>query len=71
MRRAAPLPLVACIDNVHTGCHSGRMKKRADATYTFRLPADLLAAVKKKADEREENVSDVIRAALKRYVAKR
>ncbi|HUG51773.1 MAG TPA: ribbon-helix-helix protein, CopG family [Terrimesophilobacter sp.] len=36
--------------------------------WTFRVPAELLAAAKRKADERGEDLSEVIRDALKRYV---
>ena len=34
----------------------------------IRVPAKLWDAAKAKADEREENISDVIRRALERYV---
>lgn len=35
---------------------------------SFRVPAKLYAAAKAKAAEREENLADVIREALERYV---
>ena len=35
---------------------------------SLRVPEKLWEAAKAKADEREENVSDVIREALERYV---
>lgn len=35
---------------------------------SFRVPLKLWTAAKNKADEREENISDVIREALERYV---
>jgi hypothetical protein len=37
---------------------------------SIRVPAKLWAAARAAADEREENVSDVIREALERYVRK-
>ena len=36
--------------------------------WTFRVPSELLAEAKRRADERHEDLSEVIRAALKRYV---
>jgi Arc/MetJ-type ribon-helix-helix transcriptional regulator len=39
--------------------------------YSFRLPRSLRDAAKEKANERRENVSDVIREALERYVRKK
>jgi hypothetical protein len=38
---------------------------------SFRVPAKLWEAAKTAADEREENISDVIREALERYVKRR
>lgn len=35
---------------------------------TFRIPGDLYAAAKAKAEERGETLTDVIRRALERYV---
>lgn len=35
---------------------------------SFRVPLHLWAKAKARADEREENISDVIREALERYV---
>jgi predicted HicB family RNase H-like nuclease len=37
----------------------------------FRIPADLYAAAQVKAAERGESVSDVVRAALERYVKRK
>lgn len=37
---------------------------------TYRVPAALYEAAMRKAIEREENLSDVIREALERYVRK-
>ena len=37
---------------------------------SFRVPLKLWDEAKAKADEREENISDVIREALERYVRK-
>lgn len=38
---------------------------------SIRVPLALWTAVKAKADERGENISDVIRDALERYVRRR
>ena len=38
---------------------------------SIRVPLALWAAAKAKADERDENLSDVIREALERYVRSR
>jgi hypothetical protein len=38
---------------------------------SIRVPAKLWEAAKAKADEREENISDVIREALERYVKRK
>lgn len=38
---------------------------------SIRVPATLWEAAKAKADERQENVSDVIREALERYVKRK
>lgn len=38
---------------------------------SIRVPLALWNAAKAKADEREENISDVIREALQRYVNRR
>lgn len=46
------------------------MKKLNDAVFTFRLPATLKKAAHEKANERDEDLADVLRAALKRYVKK-
>lgn len=38
---------------------------------SLRVPEKLWEAAKAKADEREENISDVIREALERYVKRK
>lgn len=38
---------------------------------SIRVPLPLWTAAMNKADERDENLSDVIRAALERYVARK
>lgn len=38
---------------------------------SIRVPLALWTAAKTKADERDENLSDVIRAALERYVKRK
>lgn len=38
---------------------------------SIRVPLALWNAARAKADERDENISDVIRAALERYVNRR
>lgn len=45
-----------------------RVAKPPMVMRSIRVPAKLWAAAKAKADEREENISDVIRRALERYV---
>lgn len=42
-----------------------------DVNISFRVRRELRDAAQAKADEREENVSDVLREALERYVKKR
>lgn len=36
---------------------------------TYRVPVTLYEAAMKRAEEREENLSDIIRAALEKYAA--
>ena len=48
--------------------HRERMTRRAMVMRSVRVPLRLWVDAKAKADEREENLSDVIRAALERYV---
>lgn len=36
--------------------------------WSFRVPRSLLEAARAKAEERQENLSDVVREALERYV---
>ncbi len=38
---------------------------------SLRVPEPLWEAAKAKADERQENISDVIRKALERYIKRR
>ena len=47
-----------------------RVAKPAMIKRSLRVPAKLWAAAKEIADEREENLSDVLREALERYVRK-
>lgn len=46
-------------------------KPPMDVNISFRVRRELRDAAQAKADEREENVSDVLREALERYVKKR
>lgn len=45
-----------------------RMAKPPMIQKTYRVPVSLYEAAMAKAEEREENLSDVIREALERYV---
>lgn len=45
-----------------------RVTKPKMVIRSLRVPLKLWDAAKAKADEREENISDVIREALERYV---
>lgn len=45
-------------------------KPPMDVNISFRVRRELRDAAQAKADEREENVSDVLREALERYVKK-
>lgn len=45
-----------------------RMPKPIMVMRSLRVPAALWERAKAKADERDENISDVIREALQRYV---
>ncbi|MBS45275.1 MAG: hypothetical protein CMH83_19325 [Nocardioides sp.] len=47
-----------------------RMAKPPMVQKTYRVPKTLYEAAMQKAEEREENISDVIREALERYVRK-
>ena len=47
------------------------MTKPAMVMRSIRVPLRLWNEAKAKADEREENLSDVIREALERYVKRR
>lgn len=48
-----------------------RVAKPKMVMRSLRVPEKLWEAAKAKADEREENISDVIREALERYVKRR
>lgn len=43
-------------------------KPSMEVNISFRVPRALRDAAREKADERQENVSDVLRDALERYV---
>ena len=45
-----------------------RMAKPPMVQKTYRVPKSLYEAAMEKAEEREENLSDIIREALERYV---
>jgi predicted DNA-binding protein len=47
------------------------MAKPSMVMRSLRVPEDLWERAKAKADERQENLSDVIREALERYVKRR
>lgn len=47
-----------------------RMAKPPMVQKTYRVPRTLYEAAMEKAAEREENLSDVIREALERYIKK-
>lgn len=48
-----------------------RVPKPVMVMRSLRVPEKLWAEAKAKADEREENISDVIREALEKYVKRR
>lgn len=48
-----------------------RMAKPSMVMRSVRVPLALWEAAKVKADERQENISDVIREALERYVRRK
>jgi hypothetical protein len=48
-----------------------RVAKPPMVMRSIRVPESLWRAAKAKADERDENLSDVIRAALERYVGRK
>ena len=54
--------------NVKTTSSLQRMTKPPMVMRSIRVPLKLWTAAKALADEREENISDVIREALERYV---
>ena len=45
-----------------------RMAKPKMVMRSLRVPESLWEAAKAKADEREENISDVLREALEKYI---
>jgi hypothetical protein len=55
-------------ENVLTSPTIGHVAKPKMVMRSLRVPEKLWDAAKAKADERDENVSDVIRDALERYV---
>lgn len=57
--------------NVMTSGSLPRVAKPVMIMRSLRVPADLWEQAKAKADERQENISDVIREALERYVKRR
>lgn len=57
--------------SVNTPGSLRRVAKPPMVMRSIRVPAKLWAAAMEKAAEREENLSDVIREALERYVRKR
>jgi hypothetical protein len=57
--------------NVNTPATLPSVAKPPMVMRSIRVPAKLWEAAKATADEREENISDVIRAALERYVGKK
>lgn len=59
------------MSNVNTSPTLPRVAKPNMVMRSLRVPADLWEAAKAKADERQENISDVIREALERYVKRR
>lgn len=60
-----PLGAVQAVTNVST---LRPMSKPVMVMRSLRVPLKLWEAARAKADEREENISDVIREALERYV---
>jgi hypothetical protein len=56
--------------NVNTSGTLRRVAKPSMVMRSIRVPLKLWEAAKARADEREENISDVIREALERYVKK-
>lgn len=46
-------------------------KPSMEVNISFRVPRALRDAARKKAEERQENVSDVLREALERYVKRK
>lgn len=54
--------------NVNTPATLPRVARPTMIMRSIRVPLALWNAARAKADERDENISDVIRAALERYV---
>lgn len=54
--------------NVNTPDSLARVAKPNMVMRSIRVPLKLWEAAKAAADEREENISDVVREALERYV---
>lgn len=57
--------------HVNTSATVPRVAKPNMVMRSLRVPEALWEAAKAKADERQENISDVIREALERYVKRR
>lgn len=57
--------------NVMTRGKVRRVARPPMVMRSFRVSAKLWASAKAKADEREENLADVLREALERYVRSR
>lgn len=56
--------------NVNTSARLPNVPKPRMVMRSLRVPEKLWEAAKAKADEREENISDVVRRALERYVSR-
>lgn len=56
---------------VNTSASVRRMAKPPMVMRSIRVPLRLWNEAKAKADEREENISDVVREALERYVRRK
>lgn len=57
--------------DVNTPATLPRVTKPSMVMRSIRVRLELWEAAKAKADERQENISDVIREALERYVRRR
>lgn len=59
------------LPDVNTSGSVRRVAKPVMIMRSLRVPEKLWEAAKAKADERQENISDVIREALERYVKRK